>query len=200
MPIAPGLQLLQHQQLAAAVLAVQAALVEQRLQGRIGVAKHCADGLGRQLFRGQRSTVASAAYQQVSLVQQRDAPDKIPRPIIEPLGADIAAHIYITAVHRLLQAQAGHDVVFGAYAHLLGQGLHQVVQQTFHRLVAFDAHQRHAPALGDRKTQHGLFSLAVGAPQQQQGQQSSQRQSSLDGAPVSKLRRLAQGAILPPLR
>ncbi|MNH34419.1 hypothetical protein D3C79_950150 [compost metagenome] len=85
---------------------------------------------------------------------------------MKPLGADIAAHVDIAALHGLLQAQACQYVILRAYTRFPGNGLHQVEQQTLHRFVAFDAHQRHAPALGDGKTQHRLFGQAVGGPEQ----------------------------------
>lgn len=162
---APDLEFLQDQQLIAAIFALQAGLAEQRLERGVGVAEHGADGLGWQCVRADGAAVAGAADQQVALLDERDAPEIVAGPIGQPSRGNVAAYVDFAGLHRLLQAQAGQHMVLGAGIDLPGDGLHQLQQDAFRRLLVLDAHQRHAPAFGDGEAQHRRLRHAVGSPQ-----------------------------------
>ncbi|MNV68314.1 hypothetical protein D3C71_1611540 [compost metagenome] len=170
--IAAGQELFQHLFLIACVVALQLAGVEQRLQGRVAVTEHGANGLFRQVGGVDCAGRRMPGDQHVRLNEERDAPEIIVRLIGQPRLRGITADIDLALLHGVFHPPAGQYMEFGRHADLGREAEHHVMQDALGRFAPFKLHHGHGPAVGYHEAQRCLRSHAVQADQQQcpQGQ------------------------------
>ncbi len=146
---------MQHLLFAAGVVALQLAVGEQRLEGRVAVVEHGADILRSQLRHIHRQRRDVGADQHITLHQQGDAPDIIAGQVTQPRLCDVAAHINLAMFHGWGDAGPGQYLELHRMANLGGQAQHQVIQNALGRLAGLDLHQGHGPAVGNGEAQRG---------------------------------------------
>ncbi|MNP06017.1 hypothetical protein D3C76_979840 [compost metagenome] len=170
--VAAGEEFFQHLLLIAGVVAMQALGVEQRLQGRVAVAQHGADGLMRQVRRIDRGGARMPGDQQVGLGKERDAPEEVAGLVGQPRLRGITADIDLAVVHGVLHPCAGQHMELGRYADLGREAEHHIKQDALGRFAPFQLHHGHGPAVGYREAQRRISGYAIQADQQQcpQGQ------------------------------